>query len=203
MFLLVFLFVNIILQKLSLAQLHRNIEVVELVGHFLSCGLLVISLLIVLRTILTQPSNLLWPCCSLKRSYFFLRFFSATQVLVHVNFFIMFPDCFLLAVSSFIVRAGTRLNVAFLFGEELAEVDIIPLLNFFDILLEFFKLLVILNSTIADHMFCEIFGNEKILLNYFIEGSPKMAVLLDGPPIVLKYTFTNSFNGCLQYFQQT
>ena len=192
---LVYLVINIVFKEILLVELHDDIKLVKSVGIFFLPFLPIFLLLIVFRSVPTQ-SPFGWLGSLFKIRSLFLRFFSATEVLIHIYLLGEFACSFLVVFESFL-GAGTGLDIAFFFGVKLLEPDVLPLLNFLNILLNGVELLFIFVVTIVNHKLCKILGNEKLLLYLFIECETKAIVFFDCTTIVPKGTAARFLYRCL------
>jgi hypothetical protein len=112
---------------------------------------------------------------------------------LEVNFFIEFPHC-LIWIFAFLIRTWTRLVIALIDVVKLLEPNVIALFDFLDILFKFKKLTIVFCGGIADDEFCEVFGDEKLLFDYFIEGRFESSQFLYCFAIVFEDTPAYSFD---------
>jgi hypothetical protein len=101
----VYFFVYIVLEKISFAEFHWNVELVQFIGCLFFGRFFVFIFFIVAGAKFADfPSGRF--DCLLKICDFFLWLFSATKVLIHIYFFEEFADCLLLISGPLFI--GTR-----------------------------------------------------------------------------------------------
>ena len=176
---------------------------IQFVGCFLFCWLLFEILLFIIFWPIFAKSSFARSCSFLDSYLLFLRFLSTAQMLIHINFLdYYFPNSLFNLLCSLFIRTRTWLNVTFFFGIQLSEPNIISLTNLLNIFLQLLELLGILACTVANDVLCEVLGDEKFLLYYFIESCTETIVLSHCSPIILKNTSSNPLYGCFQYLEQ-
>lgn len=113
--------------------------------------------------------------------------------MLKVNFFIEFTDCFIW-IFAFFIRTWTRLVIALMDVVKLFEPNVISLFDFLDIFFKFKELTIVFCGSIADDELCEVFGDEKLLFDYFIEGRFESSEFLYCLAIVFEDTPAYSFD---------
>lgn len=121
---------------------------------------------------------------------------------VHVDLLEESPRLLGFVFGASVIRTGTRLELAVVFGEHLLEADVVSFLDLFYVLLQLLELPLVLAGAIAKNEISKILGNETVLFYYFIERCSESIVLSYGTAIVLKQTATYSLDGGLKDLKQ-